>query len=99
MTAHVEEFLLGEGNVKTWGEGRGRLAFGNRSSRRETKQERKRKGGRDGGMEGGREEEEVGRALLKRKHSEYAQKVPLVAADENLPCQDSKGMPVQMPEY
>ena len=34
-----------------------------------------------------------------REHSECAQEVLLVAAAEDISCQDPKGRPVQMPEY
>lgn len=34
-----------------------------------------------------------------REHSKWAQKVLLVAAAEDISCQDPKNRPVQMPEY
>lgn len=39
------------------------------------------------------------RALFKEEHSEGAEEVLLVARAEDISCKNSKGRPVQMPEY
>ena len=63
--------------------------------------ERERQRQRETGREAERKEEkEVGQGpSFKREHSTGAQKVLLVAADEDVACEDLKGRPVQMPEY
>ena len=49
--------------------------------------------------EKGKEKDGGGQSLLKREHSECAQVVLLVAADEGVSCQNPKDRPVQMPKY
>ena len=93
--------MWGKGNVKR---GKGRLASGNRNSRRE---ERGRGGGRQIDSEADRENQRPGETdregqrkrkmgsgkdPFKREHSECAQEMLLVAAAEDIACQN----PVQI---
>ena len=72
------------------GVGKPRLFPGDKSSRRERGERgREREVGDMGSGQG---------PPIKREHSERAQEVLLVAAAEDVPCQEPKGRPVQMPE-
>lgn len=63
------------------------------------RKERQREKGADREWERKKEGRKVGRAPFKRERSEQARVVLLVAAVEGISCQNSKGRPVQMPEY
>lgn len=80
---HMEGFISGEGT-------RG-------------KREAERVGGKtETGRDGERKEQREmggGQGRFRREHSECPQEVLLVAAAQDIACQDPKGSTVQMPEY
>ena len=96
---HVEEFYYRKGNIK---EGRGGedLPLGTRAAeeKREAKRDRETEDRQRIGEEE-RERERWGQGPIKREGSELAEQVLLVAAAEDLSCQNPKGRPVEMPEH